>query len=225
MNSSPLTTLRRRSAIALGAAALLGAATLSGCDSAGSDVESAVAGEPASPTASSEPTEEATEDPTDDSTDSPAPGGPITAAEYTDDWNFQLGDVKLSATHVRGTDYPSCAQLEVKNSLTSRGCDYGVKVTYRSKDGSMMFTHMILEMRNEKKATTFSHDTTLKYSDFNYGEGDVVPNFENGQWRARSAGKYVVFTICTGDDSTTLKQVKQTLQYANSDFTTALLWR
>ena len=250
MSSSTRMSAHRRIVTCVSIVAVMGGGLLAGCDS---NVESsAVAGDPATPTATSAPTNQPTDLPsataptdlpsasaptapapsepptTTDPTDPPSttsPNGKLTAAEYADDWNFALGGVTLKADHVRGKDYADCTGLEVKDALSSRGCKYGVKVTFTALGGKVMFTHMILEMANEAKATKFANDKSLTDSDFNYVGEDIVADFDKGQWRARSAGKYVVITVCTGTKSATEKQVKDYLHYANADFTSALLWR
>ncbi|WP_067439485.1 hypothetical protein [Nocardioides jensenii] len=249
MRSSVRATLRRQTATTVGVLVLLTGGVLSGCDA--DDQSRAVAGDPAArstgsptgepsdpsstelpdppepldpPSDSTSPTQPETTTPSEPETTTPA-GARITAAEYEDDWHFKLGDTELDAKHVRGTDYATCKKLEVSGSLTSRGCRYGVKVTYQAKRGKVVITNMVMEMSSEAKATAFSNDKTLTDNDFNYQKKDVAPGFDKGQWRARSAGKYVVFTVCTGTSGITQKQVKNYLHYVNADFTAALLWR
>ncbi|KRF15766.1 hypothetical protein [Nocardioides sp. Soil796] len=215
--------------------ALLVAGLLAGCDS--DEKSSVVAGDPAvapSSTPTDDPSTDPTESPSTTPTDAPSttdpsttppPGGRLTAAEYAHDWDFKLDGVRMAADHVRGKDYPDCSGLEVKGALTKRGCVYGVKVTLKALGGRVMITHMILEMKSDKKAKTFSNDKTLTDGDFNYQKADIVPGFDKGQWRVRSAGKYAVFTVVTGGKGVTAKQVKDYLHYTNADYTSALLWR
>lgn len=248
MSSSTRMTVRHRAATCFSIMALCAATVLTGCSS--DEEASAVAGDPATPASSGSTTTEPTDEPsTPEPTGPPsatgptspptptepttpsdpptttAPDGRLTAAEYAKDWKFGLGDVEHTAKHVRGKEFPDCTGLETKNALTSRGCSYGVKVTFKALNGKVIFTHMILEMANEAKAKKFANDKSLSDGEFEYAQEDIVADFDKGRWEARSAGKYVVITLCTGAKAATDKQVKDYLHYANADFSSALLFR
>ena len=203
--------------------------------SAGGDDEgssTAVAGGPASSTAAPTPTESETTTPeptpTETESEDPAPapsGGKLKAAEYTKDWDFKLGDVALKAKHKAGWDYATCAPVAKGGTLKALGCKYAVEVTYTALGGKLQFTNLYLTLPSENAANTAVNKDKLTDADFNIRDESFVPGYKIGKYRDNAGGTWVVVTVATAKAGVSEKQLDNYLKYANSDFSSALLFR
>ena len=210
--------------------ALAGVAIASAGEDGGSST--AVAGGPASSTVAPTPTESETTTPeptpTETESEDPAPapaGGRLKAAEYTKDWDFKLGDVALKAKHKAGWDYPTCAPVAKGGTLKALGCKYAVEVTYTALGGKLQFTNLYLTLPSENAANTAVNKDKLTDADFNIRDESFVPGYKIGKYRDNAGGTWVVVTVATATAGVSEKQVENYLKYANSDFSSALLFR
>ena len=213
--------------------ALAGVAIASaGGDEGGS--ATAVAGGPASSTATPTPTESETTTPeptpaeTETESDDPAPapsGGKLKAAEYTKDWDFKLGDVALQAHHKAGWDYATCAPVAKGGKLKTLGCTYAVEVTYTALGGKLQFTNLFLALPGENAANTVVNKDKITDSDFTIRDESFVPGYKVGKYRDNAGGTWVVVTVATAKAGVSEKQLDNYLKYANTDFSSALLFR
>ena len=237
--SGPADSQRRRTTVLVVVLAVVGvlvvalagvAIASAGGDEGGSST--AVAGGPASSTAAPTPTESETETPeptpTETETDDPAPapsGGKLKAAEYTKDWDFKLGDVALQAKHKAGWDYATCAPVAKGGKLRALGCRYAVEVTYTALGGKLQFTHLFLALPSESAASTAVSKDKISDSDFKIRDESFVPGYTTGKYRDNEGGTWVVVTVATAKAGVSEKQLDNYLKYANTDFSSALLFR
>ena len=211
--------------------ALAGVAIASaGGDDKGSST--AVAGGPASSTVAPTPTQSETTTPeptpTETETEDPAPapsGGKLKAAEYTKDWDFKLGDVALQAKHKAGWDYATCAPVAKGGKLKALGCRYAVEVTYSAIGGKLQFTNLFLALPSENAASTAVSKDRLTDADFTVRDESFVPGYKIGKYRDNDGGTWVVVTVATAKAGVSEKQLDNYLKYANTDFSSALLFR
>jgi hypothetical protein len=210
--------------------ALAGVAIASAGDGGGSST--AVAGGPASSTVAPTPTESETTTPeptpTEAETEDPAPaptGGKLKAAEFTKDWDFKLGGVALQAKHKAGWDYATCAPVAKGGKLKALGCRYAVEVTYTALGGKLQFTNLYLTLPSENAANTAVNKDKISDADFTVRDESFVPDYKIGKYRDNVGGTWVVVTVATAAAGVSEKQLENYLKYANSDFSSALLFR
>ena len=196
------------------------------------DSPTAVAGGPASSTVAPTPTESETTTPeptpTETESEDPAPapsGGKLKAAEYTKDWDFKLGDVALKAKHKAGWDYATCAPVAKGGKLKALGCKYAVEVTYTALGGRLQFTNLFLALPSENAASTAVSKDKLTDADFTIRDESFVPGYKLGKYRDNDGSTWVVVTVATAKAGVSEKQLDNYLKYANTDFSSALLFR
>jgi len=211
--------------------ALAGVAIASaGSDSGGSST--AVAGGPASSTAAPTPTESETTTPeptpTETESDDPAPApasGKLRAAEFTKDWDFKLGGVALRAKHRAGWDSSTCTPVAKGGKLRKLGCRYAVEVTYTALGGRLQFTNLYLALPSESAAKAAVNKDKISDADFTIRDEGFVPDYRIGKYRDTAGGTWVVVTVATAKAGVSEKQLENYLKYANTDFSSALLFR
>lgn len=197
----------------------------------GDQAASGVAGGPASSTVEPTPTEtEPTPEPTPTETESedpaPAPAtGKLKASEYGADWDFKLGDVALKAKHKAGWDYATCAPVSKGGKLKKLGCKYAVEVTYTALGGKLQFTHLFLTLPSADAASKAVSQDKITDSDLDLRDESFLPGYKLGKYRDNEGGTWVVVTIATSMPGVSEKQLENYLKYANTDFSSALLFR
>ncbi|MET1058385.1 MAG: hypothetical protein ABWX84_02230 [Nocardioides sp.] len=211
--------------------ALAGVAIAAAGDDEGGS-SSAVAGGPASSTVAPTPTEAESVTPepapTETETEDPAPaptGGKLKAAEYTKDWDFKLGDVALKAKHKAGWDYATCAPVAKGGKLKALGCRYAVEVTYTALGGKLQFTNLFLTLPSPGAAAKAVSKDKISDADFTVRDESFVPDYKIGKYRDNDGGTWVVITVATARAGVSEKQLENYLKYANTDFSSALLFR
>lgn len=183
-------------------------------------------GEPqaAPPSASASPSESPSPSPSP--TPSPTEteeGDRVSADEYDKDWDFRLGDVKLSADHVEGWDYDDCTEFERNDALTDAGCDYGVEVTYKAEGGKVRVSNLFLVMTDQDASEQVNKD--LDDEDFRLHKESYLKDFSYGKWKRKFNGRYVVITICTAAKSVSEEKAGRYLHYMNADMSAAFSFR
>ncbi len=78
-------------------------------------------------------------------------------------------------------------------------------------------------MPTEAKATRAA--SALTNDHFKIRSEAMIDDFTYGQWKSSGSTTFVVLTIVTAHDGVTRAQGERYLDDANSDFSTALIWR
>ena len=192
----------------------------------------------------SEPTSEATSGATSEATTegsptSPGsgPSTPYTPSDDTDDdihndvkvadfpgnWDFKLGDVEHHATLVSSTDHASCAPVEKGSVLTDQRCTYAAQWVFNALGGKVRMTHLFLVFDTERHAK--AAQGAMKDTDFELPDGSIYPSFVQGQWNSSVYGNIVAVTIGTSKVKVNEKKLNSLVNYMNTDFKTALLFK
>ncbi|MFE3261933.1 hypothetical protein ACFXPS_25010 [Nocardia sp. NPDC059091] len=153
-----------------------------------------------------------------------APGGSrFSYTEYGKDWNFKLGDVALQATYVSGRDYDSCAPIEESGTLTGLGCTRASEMAWKSENGALMLTQLVLTMSDAGKAS--SADGQFDDQDVVLPDGSYIKNFETGKWKDGNQDKFLVITVGTATPAVDEATVEKYVKYRHSDTLGALAFR
>jgi hypothetical protein len=188
---------------------------------------------------SSEATSEATSETTSETTATPGTGPttPYTPSDDTDDdihndvkvadfpgnWDFKLGDVEHHATLVSSTDHASCAPVEKGSVLTDQRCTYAAQWVFNALGGKVRMTHLFLVFDTERHAK--AAQGAMKDTDFELPDGSIYPSFVQGQWNSSVYGNIVAVTIGTSKVKVNEKKLNSLVNYMNTDFKTALLFK
>lgn len=199
-------------------------------------VATTVASSEASPEASPEASSDAGSASTPASPDA-GPTTPYTPSDDTDDdihndvkvadfpgnWDFRLGDVEHHATLVSSTDHPSCAPVEKGSVLTRQRCTYAAQWVFTALGGKVRLTHLFLVFDTERHAK--AAQGALKDKDLELPDGSLFPSFVQGQWNSGVYGNIVAVTVGTSKVKVPEKKLTSLVNYMNSDFKSALLFR
>ncbi|MVU78159.1 hypothetical protein GPX89_13000 [Nocardia sp. ET3-3] len=153
-----------------------------------------------------------------------APGGKkFSYTEYGKDWNFKFGDVALQATYVSGRDFDSCAPVEANGKLTGLGCTAASEMAWKSENGGLMLTQLVLTMSDETKASAavdqFEDDDVVLPS------GSYIADFDTGKWMDGNQGKFLVITEVTTTAEVDEPTASKYLKYRHKDTIGALMFR
>ncbi|KRB78444.1 hypothetical protein ASE01_04030 [Nocardioides sp. Root190] len=200
--------------------------TTGSTDSTGStDASSATPGAPSTlevPPPVTSPTTPATPySPTDDTGDDIH--GDVKTTDFPGDWNFKLGDVEHNATLRQSWDYDSCGPVEEASVLTQQRCEYSVQWTYSALGGKARITHVFIVFDTERHAK--AAESKLKDTDFDLRDEAVFPDFVQGKWNKSVYGNIIGVTIGTTKAKVPEKELQSLVNYMNTDYRLALLFK
>lgn len=143
--------------------------------------------------------------------------------EYGQDWNFKLGSVALQASWVEGHDYNNCAPIEKAGKLTGLGCQTASELVWKSENGGLMLTQLVLGMASADQAS--SADGQFDDGDVQLPDGSFIADFETGKWKDGNQGSFLVVTVATATAAVDTATVEKYLKYRHSDTLGALAFR
>ena len=132
-----------------------------------------------------------------ESTTEPDPGSGTSMSESDyGDWNYKMGDFKLSADKIDGWDYEDCSSVESDGALTDLGCESALEVAYETEDGDMRLS-MLMFMMSDADAATKAADGEIDETDYRLHKGSYIKDFDYGKQRTGSSSEIVVLVVAT----------------------------
>jgi hypothetical protein len=147
----------------------------------------------------------------------------VEVADFPGNWDFKLGDVEHHATLVSSTDHPSCAPVEKGSVLTDQRCEYAAQWVFTALGTRVRLTQVFLVFDTERHAK--AAQSALKDSDLELPDGSLYPSFVQGQWNSSVYGNVVAVTVGTSRTKVPEKKLTSLVNYMNTDFKTALLFK
>ncbi|MEC3953197.1 hypothetical protein VMT65_09175 [Nocardia sp. CDC153] len=143
--------------------------------------------------------------------------------EYGKDWNFKFNDVALQATYVTGKDYDTCAPIEDAGKLTSMGCKAASLMAWKSENGGLMLTQLVLTMTDADKAR--SAVDLFKDEDLVLPKGTYIADFDTGKWVDGNQSTFLVVTEVTTTSAVDEATADKYMHYRQTDTVAALGFR
>ncbi|MEC3917920.1 hypothetical protein [Nocardia sp. CDC160] len=143
--------------------------------------------------------------------------------EYGKDWNFKWNDVALQATYVTGKDYDTCAPIEDSGKLTSMGCKAASLMAWKSENGGLMLTQLVLTMADADKAR--SAVDLFKDEDLVLPKGTYIADFDTGKWVDGNQSTFLVVTEVTTTSAVDEATADKYMHYRQTDTVAALGFR
>ena len=167
--------------------------------------------------------------PTSPAPSSPAPttttpvGSPrLRASDFPGDWNFRFGDVALKARYVSSADYATCEPV-AGAGLLDHGCQYAVRWTYQAHNGGLKLTMMAFEMGSQSAAKDAA--SKFRSSDVKLPASALLRSYAHSLTYAQGSTDMLVLTVVTTTKDVPNDVATKYLRYANTDLSSALLFR
>ncbi|AYF78299.1 hypothetical protein D7D52_35755 [Nocardia yunnanensis] len=153
-----------------------------------------------------------------------APAGKrFSYTEYGKDWDYKFGGVALQAKYVSGRDYDTCAPIEDAGKLTGLGCKYASEMAWKSENGGLMLTQLVLTMADVDKAA--SAVDSFDDQDLVLPDGSYIADFEVGKWMNGEQGTFLVVTEVTTTAAVDEPTAEKYLENRHNDTVGALGFR
>lgn len=159
--------------------------------------------------------------PTDDTGDDVH--GDVKVADFPGDWDFRLGDVEHHARLVRAVDHPTCGAVEQDAVLTRQRCEHAAQWVYTGLGGKVRLTQLFLVFDTERHAK--AAQSALQESDLDLPAGSTFAPAEHGRWRSSAYGNIISVTVGTSRTQVDDRRLSSMVNYMNTDFRTALLFK
>ncbi|RMI27864.1 hypothetical protein [Nocardia stercoris] len=158
-------------------------------------------------------------------TTNPSTANKFSYTEFGKDWNFKLGDVALTASWVKGEDFPSCSPIEKAGKMTGLGCKSASRLTWKAEGGALMLSQLVLTMSDESSASAASQDGQFEDDDLHWPADGEISDWATGKWRDGSQKNFLVITEVTATSGVDPDLAAKYLKYRQSDSVTAFLFR